>query len=50
MKITITKIPHNGALLLSVLTETQYIKKVYYGYTRKEALYEFKSYLKSEGV
>lgn len=36
--ITITKVPHNGALILSAIRGNQMITRTYYGHTRREAL------------
>jgi hypothetical protein len=41
--MTIEKL-HNGALLISDIVAGQYIKQVYYGYTKKEAISAFKDY------
>lgn len=33
---------HNGSLLITDIVNGQYIKQVYYGYTKKEAMADFK--------
>lgn len=49
MHITIEK-QLNGSYLVSTIRNDQYIKQVYYGYTKKEAIAEFKQYIKNTYV
>ena len=43
--MTIT-IQHNGSLLISDIIKDEYIKRVYYGYNKKDAIQLFKQYRK----
>ena len=39
---------HNGSLLISDIVNGYYVKKVYYFYSKKEAMKLFREYLKEE--
>jgi len=43
--MTIT-VQHNGSLLISDIIKDEYIKRVYYGYNKKDAIQLFKQYRK----
>jgi len=39
---------HNGSLLISDTVNGYYVKKVYYFYSKREAMKHFREYLKKE--
>jgi hypothetical protein len=39
---------HNGSLLISDIVNGYYVKKVYYFYSKKEAMKLFREYIKQE--
>ena len=38
---------HNGSVLITDIINNQYIKQIYYGYTKKECVRKFKIYIKN---
>ena len=46
-KMTVER-QHNGSLLISDIVNGYYVKKVYYFYSKKEAIKLFREYIKQE--
>jgi hypothetical protein len=46
--MTIETIPHSGALLISDIVDDRYFHRTYYGYTRREAIEEFRADVEEE--
>jgi len=43
VNMTIEKVKHNGALIISDIIDGYLVSKTYYGYTKKEAIKLFRS-------
>jgi hypothetical protein len=44
--MTIERIPHSGAWMISTIAWGRLITRTYYGYTKREAQRRFKQYIK----